>query len=123
MSQIQRLKHKIVPTLTAVLISLTVLLPTPAKANVLLGIVKSSSNSDRWNQITNRLEASAISYQAIELEQINSIEDLKEISVLFLPQVENLSDDQLKILQEWVSQGGRLIASGPVGRTSSARVR
>lgn len=123
MSKIQRLKHKIVPTLTAVLISLTVLLPTPAKANVLLGVVKSSSNSDRWNQITNRLQASAISYQAIALEEINSIEDLQGISVLFLPQVETLSDNQLKILQEWVSQGGRLIASGPVGRQSSARVR
>jgi len=119
----KKLKHQILPALAASLIGLTMLLPTPAKANVLLGVVKSSSNSDRWSQITNRLEASAISYQAIALEEINSIEDLQGISVLFLPEVETLSDDRLTILQEWVSQGGRLIASGPVGRTSSARVR
>ena len=123
MSKIQRLKHKIIPTLAATLIGLTVLLPTPAKANLLLGVVRSSSNSDRWNQITNRLQASAISYQAIALEEINSIEDLTGITILFLPEVETLSDKQLNVLQEWASQGGRLIASGPVGRKSSARVR
>ncbi|MDY6803860.1 MAG: family 10 glycosylhydrolase [Cyanobacteriota bacterium] len=123
MSKIQILKHKIIPALAASLIGLTLLLPTGAKANVLLGVVKTDSNEENWNQITARLEGNAISYQAIQLEEINSREDLKGIAVLFLPNVENVTDAQLQALQEWVDGGGRLIASGPIGRKSSARVR
>ncbi len=123
MSKIQRLKHKILPALAASLIGLTLLLPTPAKANVLLGVVKTESNEENWNEIAARLEGNSISYQAIKLEEINSREDLKGIAVLFLPNVETVTDAQLQALQEWVDGGGRLIASGPIGRKSSARVR
>ena len=123
MSKLNRLKQQIALTLATALIGLIVLLPSPAKANIVLGVVKTSSNSESWNQITNRLEGSSISYRAIALEQINSIEDLKGIPVLFLPNIETLDDAQLKVLQEWTDRGGRLIASGPIGRKSSARVR
>lgn len=123
MRKIKILKHKIIPALAASLISLTLLLPTAAKANVLLGVVKTESNEENWNQIAARLEGNSISYQAIKLEEINSREDLKGIAVLFLPNVETVTDAQLQALQEWVDGGGRLIASGPIGRKSSARVR
>ena len=49
--------------------------------------------------------------------------DLAGVNVLFLPNIETLSPAQLKVLEAWAAQGGRLIASGPVGRSSPALVR
>lgn len=123
MRKIKHFSKYLLPTVAATLIGLSVLVASPAKANVSLGVVRSPSNYDRWSQIATTLEATGISYQAIALEEINTPEDLKNIAVLFLPDVQTLSETQLQALQEWVKQGGRLIASGQVGRQSSARVR
>ena len=115
-------KH-FLPKFAGMLLSLMVMLPKPGSANILLGIVRSPENSDEWNQIITRIQASGISYQPIDLTQINTVTDLSGIKVIFLPNIEKLTQTQLQILQEWVKQGGKLIASGQVGKKSRPGVR
>jgi uncharacterized lipoprotein YddW (UPF0748 family) len=98
--------------------------PTVGNANnYLLGVVRSPDNASEWNQITTRLQSSGIGYQAIDLKQINSAEDLAAFKVLFLPNVETIDSNQVDALDTWVKQGGRLIVSGYIGRSSAPQVR
>ena len=117
------LLKQILPQLAGTLLGLMVLLPTPGSANILLGIVRSPENTDEWNQIITRIRATGVSYQPIDLTQINTVADLSGIKIIFLPNVEKLTQTQVEVLQEWVKQGGKLIASGQVGRKSQAGVR
>ena len=117
------LQRVLIGTLASTLLNLFILFPTPSFAEVVLGVVRSSENSPDWVKITTRLWESGIAYKPINLEQIKSVADLAGVNVLFLPNIENLTPAQLKVLEAWASQGGRLIASGPVGRSSPALVR
>ncbi|MEG3840113.1 family 10 glycosylhydrolase [Microcoleus sp. herbarium14] len=117
------LQRVLIGTLASTLLNLFILFPTPSFAEVALGVVRSSENSPDWVKITTRLWESGIAYKPINLEQIKSTADLAGVNVLFLPNIETLTPAQLKVLEAWVSQGGRLIASGPVGRSSPALVR
>ncbi|MGB3510241.1 MAG: family 10 glycosylhydrolase [Microcoleaceae cyanobacterium] len=123
MSKKKTLLKQILPQLTGTLLGLMVLLPTPGSANTLLGIVRSPENTDEWNQIITRIRATGVSYQPIDLTQINTVADLSGIKIIFLPNIEKLTPTQLQVLQEWTKQGGKLIASGQVGRKSQAGVR
>jgi uncharacterized lipoprotein YddW (UPF0748 family) len=113
----------LIGTLTSTLLNLLILLPSPSFAEVVLGVVRSSENSPDWVKITTRLWESGIAYKPINLEQIKSTADLADVNVLFLPNIETLTPAQIQVLEAWAKQGGRLIASGPVGRSSSALVR
>ncbi len=117
------LQRVLIGTLASTLLNLFILFPTPSFAEVVLGVVRSSENSPDWVKITTRLWESGIAYKPINLEQIKSVADLAGVNVLFLPNIETLTPAQLKVLEAWASQGGRLIASGPVGRSSPALVR
>ncbi len=123
MSKNTALLKQFLPQFAGTLLGLMVLLPTAGSANTLMGIVRSPENSDEWNQIITRIRATGISYQPIDLSQINTLADLSGIKIIFLPNVENLTQTQVEIFQEWVKQGGRLIASGQVGRKSQPGVR
>ncbi len=114
------LKKAFVGTLAGVLMNVWVGLP--AQANSQLGVVR-SSNAAEWNSVEQRLRASQISYQTFDLNQVKTIDDLKGIEVLFLPNVEAITSEQLKVIQQWTQQGGRLIASGPVGQQSTPLAR
>ncbi|QSV74541.1 MAG: family 10 glycosylhydrolase [Aphanizomenon flos-aquae KM1D3_PB] len=59
----------------------------------------------------------------IPLSQVKDKTDWGKPSVLFLPNVEVLTTEQAIALDQWVSQGGYLIASGPVGNLSTPGVR
>jgi uncharacterized lipoprotein YddW (UPF0748 family) len=113
----------LIGTLASTLLNLSILFPSPSFAEVVLGVVRSSENSPDWVKITTRLWESGIAYKPINLEEIKSSADLAGVNVLFLPNIETLTPAQLKVLEAWASQGGRLIASGPVGRSSPALVR
>lgn len=117
------LQRVLIGTLASTLLNLFILFPSPSFAQVVLGVVRSSENSPDWVKITTRLWESGIAYQPINLEQIKSTADLAGVNVLFLPNIETLTPAQIKVLEAWASQGGRLIASGPVGRSSPALVR
>ncbi len=117
------LQRVLIGTLTSSLLNLFILFPSPSFAQVVMGVIRSSENSPDWQKITTRLSESGIAYQPINLEQIKNTADLAGINVLFLPNIETLTPAQIKVLEAWASQGGRLIASGPVGRNSPALVR
>ncbi len=108
-------------TLTSLIL---VFSPTVGNANnYLLGVVRSPDNASEWNQITTSLQSSGIGYQPIDLKQINSAADLAAFKVLFLPNLETIDSNQVDALDTWVKQGGRLIVSGYIGRSSAPQVR
>ena len=117
------LQRVLIGTLASTLLNIFILFPTPSFAEVVLGVVRSSENSPDWVKITTRLWESGIAYQPINLEEIKNLSDLTGVNVLFFPNIETLSPAQIKVLEAWTKQGGRLIASGPVGRSSPALVR
>jgi hypothetical protein len=90
---------------------------------VVLGVVHSSENADQWQQITARLQTIGSTYRVIEWEQVQQASDLAPATVLFLPNIETISSEQLLVLQDWMGQGGRLIVSGAVGSQSGFGVQ
>ena len=95
----------------------------PSQANTGLGVVRSQDNASAWQQIISRLQNNGVIYRDIDINQINSLADLQGVTVLFLPNVENISPNQFQVIDAWVKQGGRVIASGQVGKTSTPGVK
>ncbi|MEA5622320.1 family 10 glycosylhydrolase [Nostoc sp. UHCC 0251] len=102
---------------------LSILPVTAAAEEPVLSVVHSQENANQWTGITDRLEAIGAKYCVIPLNDVRSMADWGDRRVLFLPNVETLTPTQAIALEEWMSKGGRLIASGPVGSLSSPGVR
>jgi uncharacterized lipoprotein YddW (UPF0748 family) len=114
----------LVATIASTFVNSLIILPSLGQKTTVLGVIRSPDNSADWIKITTRIWESGIgSYKPINLEDIKSPTDLVGISVLFLPNIETLNAVQVKAIEEWVKQGGRLIAAGAVGRNSPALVR
>lgn len=94
--------------------------PQPMPA---IGVVQSAENQAHWQEITTRLAATGLSYQVIDWNTIGRSSDFSNVSVLFLPNVETVTSDQLLGLQAWLNRGGRVIVSGMIGSQSSAGVQ
>ncbi|MDF5727847.1 MAG: family 10 glycosylhydrolase [Rhizonema sp. PD38] len=94
-----------------------------ATSEPILSIVQSQENANQWTGITNRLQTAGVKYCIIPLANVQSAGDWGERKVLFLPNVEVLTPAQAIALEEWMSKGGRLIASGPAGSLSAPGVR
>ncbi|MTJ12181.1 family 10 glycosylhydrolase [Anabaena sp. UHCC 0187] len=86
-------------------------------------VVNSQDNPEQWKGISTRLQKLNVNYCVIPLSQVKDKTDWGKARVLFLPNVEVLTTEQAIALDQWVSQGGYLIASGPVGNLSSPGVR
>jgi len=97
-------------------------IPVLAADNV-LGVVRNSENASQWSGITARLQSSGIPYCVVDLQQVRQPSDFGNVRVLFLPNVETIASGQLQAVQDWVRQGGKTIASGPVGTLSQPDVR
>jgi uncharacterized lipoprotein YddW (UPF0748 family) len=95
----------------------------PSQANTGLGVVRSQDNASAWQKITSRLQNNGVIYRDIDINQINTPTDLQGVTVLFLPNVENISPQQFQVIDAWVKQGGRVIASGQVGKNSTPGVK
>ncbi len=98
----------------------------PAKAindTPVFSVVNSQDNPEQWKGISNRLQKLNVNYCVIPLNQVKNKDDWGKAQVLFLPNVEVLTTAQAIALDQWVSQGGYLIASGPVGNLSTPGVR
>jgi uncharacterized lipoprotein YddW (UPF0748 family) len=98
----------------------------PAKAindRPVFSVVNSQNNPQQWQGISNRLQKLNVNYCVIPLSQVKNKDDWGKSQVLFLPSVEVLTTEQAIALDQWVSQGGYLIASGPVGNLSTPGVR
>ncbi|WP_026099982.1 glycoside hydrolase family 10 protein [Fortiea contorta] len=102
---------------------LSILPATAAEEEPQLTIVHSQENANQWAGITSRLQAAGVKYCVIPLANVNSVADWGDRRVLFLPNIETLTPAQAIALEEWMSKGGRLIASGPVGSLSAPGVR
>ncbi len=98
-------------------------LPLKAAEAPILSVVQSQENATQWTGITSRLQAAGVRYCVIPLSSVRSTSDWGDSGVLFLPNVETLTPQQAIALEEWISQGGRVIASGPVGSLSAPGVR
>jgi uncharacterized lipoprotein YddW (UPF0748 family) len=98
----------------------------PAKAATeepVLSVVQSQENQQQWAEITKRLQAIDVKYCVIGLADVKNAADWGDRRVLFLPNVETLTPAQAIALETWMSKGGNLIASGPVGSLSAPGVR
>ncbi|MGK7877595.1 MAG: glycoside hydrolase family 10 protein [Xenococcaceae cyanobacterium] len=104
------------------LVSLSLTLyASPAMAK--LGVVRSQENARQWPEITNRLQATGLDYCILDSSNWQQESDLKNVRVLFLPNVETLNGAQAIALDRWMSQGGRVIVTGPTGSLSQPQVR
>ncbi|MBE9146501.1 hypothetical protein IQ236_25225, partial [Planktothrix mougeotii LEGE 06226] len=110
-------------TLASTILQLSIPLTSLSQANATLGVIRDTEQLAEWNTIEQRLKASRIPYQTVDLNNIKSVTDLQGIRVLFLPNTTVIKTEQAKILQEWAKQGGQVIASGPVGERSTPLVR
>lgn len=97
--------------------------PSFAAEAPILSVVQSQENATQWTGITSRLQAAGVRYCVIPLAGVRSTSDWGDSGLLFLPNVETLTPQQAIALEEWVNQGGRVIASGPVGSLSAPGVR
>lgn len=96
---------------------------SPVTAQAILGVVRSKENAREWAGIEQRLKAAGIAYRVIELEKVQEASDLEGTEVVFLPNIETLTANQVSALEGWMSGGGRAIASGEIGGRAPAGVR
>lgn len=89
----------------------------------IFGVVNSENNQEQWEGITKRLQKLNINYCVVPLSKVQNSGDWGRQKVLFLPNVQVLSSEQAIALENWVNQGGYLIASGPVGNGSVPGVK
>ncbi|MEH1909837.1 glycoside hydrolase family 10 protein [Nostoc sp.] len=106
-----------------ILNSFSILPVRAATEEPVLSVVYGQENANQWTGISDRLQAIGVKYCVIPLNDVKSAADWGDRGVLFLPNVETLTPTQAIALEEWMSNGGRLIASGPVGNLSSPGVR
>lgn len=59
----------------------------------------------------------------ISLKEVKRAADWGQRRVLFLPNLERLTSQQAIALDEWISNGGLVITSGPIGNLSSSGTR
>ncbi|WP_442941667.1 family 10 glycosylhydrolase [Nostoc sp.] len=102
---------------------LSILPVMAATEEPVLSVVYGQENANQWRGISDRLQTIGMKYCVISLSDVKSGADWGDRRVLFLPNVETLTPTQAIALEDWMSRGGRLIASGPVGSLSSPGVR
>ncbi len=89
------------------------ILPAVAATETVISVIQSRENANQWKGITTRLEEAGVNYCVIPLNSIRNTADWGSRTVLLLPNVETLTPSQAISLEEWVSKGGSVIASGP----------
>ncbi len=90
---------------------------------VTLGVAIAASNDRLESAILNRLSRIDQSFQVIDWAQMNHVDDLAHIDVLLLSTIESVTSRQVRVLDAWVNQGGRIIVSGHLGASSSSTVQ
>ena len=112
----------LITLLSALLPWSVAIMPTVAAGEV-LGVVKSQENARQWSEITNRLQQVGVNYCIVDTVNWQQNLDLGNISVLLLPNVENLTGSQAIALEQWMNRGGKVIVTGPTGNLSQPQVR
>jgi len=86
-------------------------------------VVYSDDNENDWEEIEERLNAAGIDYQVVNWDRVKESSDLTEIDVLFLPNVQEVSRQQMAALQGWLNRGGQLILAGQFAAEASSQVQ
>lgn len=92
-------------------------------SEVNLGVVLSQENIDQWDEISSRLNDIAVNYCVLDTRDWQNPEDLRSVDILFFPNVNRITNSQANALKVWVDGGGKVIASGPTGESSSGEVK
>lgn len=122
--EIKEAKNLSILGLEILLLNLFNILPVKAATEEpVLSVVHSQENANQWTGITDRLQTIGVKYCVISLDSVRSMGDWGDRRILFLPNIETLTPTQAIALEEWMSKGGRLIASGPAGSLSAPGVR
>jgi uncharacterized lipoprotein YddW (UPF0748 family) len=121
---IGKLDHKIVNwgLLSSWMVFSLTLTPAAIAQNARLGVVKGKDNENQWSEIVTRLQLSQADYCVIDQSKLKDL-DQAQISILLLPNLENLDTLQADSLTRWMGKGGKIIATGPIGGFSQPQVR
>jgi len=95
----------------------------PSTSRLVVGVVQSPDNADQWTAIVERLEVADIAYRVIDWQQVGQNTVFADVTILFLPDVEEITSGQVLALQNWINRGGGVIVSGPTGRNASSGVQ
>ncbi len=74
------------------------------------------SDGDDWTQMARALPLTGM--QVVPLAQLDQ-NLLDSARIIFLPNLENISETQVQLLEGWVNQGGRLIVAGAIAQNAS----
>ncbi|MGF1481231.1 MAG: family 10 glycosylhydrolase [Cyanophyceae cyanobacterium] len=88
-----------------------------------IGVVRSQDNARQWSAIAERLESASVNYCIVEAASWQQPTDLDDVSVLLLPNVSTLNQEQVGSLAQWMDQGGKVIVTGPTGSLSQPEIR
>ncbi len=90
---------------------------------VSFGVAIADDSDEVQTSIAARLNQLNQPFVSVEWERVNRLNDLEGIDVLFLPSVKTVTSRQVRVLSEWLDQGGQLIVSGPLGESSPSNVQ
>lgn len=95
----------------------------PLSSNPDMGVVISKENFHQWPEISARLQTTGVNYCVLDIRDWQEERDLRSLRIIFLPNVSNLSGEQVLSLSNWVKNGGKVIVSGPTGKLSTQEVQ
>ncbi|MDF5710827.1 MAG: family 10 glycosylhydrolase [Nostoc sp. S4] len=122
--EIKKTRKLLIFGLEILILNLFNILPVKAVTEEpVLSVVYSQENANQWTGITDRLQTAGVKYCVIPLDNVRNMADWGDRRILFLPNLETLNPTQAIALEEWMSKGGRLIATGPMGSLSAPGVR
>ncbi|MEG3437988.1 family 10 glycosylhydrolase [Pannus brasiliensis CCIBt3594] len=111
-----------IPLLLSLSAGLGLSLPLAALAAP-VAVLRSPENAGQWPEISDRLRTAGVNYCVLESKNWRGDGDLERVSVLLLPNVENISGLQASSLSRWMNRGGKVIVTGPTGNLSEAAIR
>ncbi|MEM9448468.1 MAG: family 10 glycosylhydrolase [Cyanobacteria bacterium P01_E01_bin.6] len=93
------------------------------RRTISLGIATETIHDDWRSPISNRLDRIHQSFQFVDWDHVRQLDDVREFDVLFLPNIQTVTQRQFRVLERWIDDGGQLIVSGNLGESSSSIVQ
>ena len=115
-------KSNYLKLISTLLSSIALTAPVTA-AESILGVVKTTNNTQQWSEITNRLQKAGVKYCIVDTTNWRQELDFGRANILLLPNVENIDAFQARTLQQWINKGGKVIVTGPTGNSSTPEIQ
>ncbi|MGL5873322.1 MAG: glycoside hydrolase family 10 protein [Xenococcaceae cyanobacterium] len=120
---VSKVKLYIILNIIASIVPFGFWLSPATAAGETFGVVKSQENAKQWSEISNRLQQIGVNYCVVDTTKWQEEADLGNVSLLLLPNVENLNGAHALSLERWIKRGGKAIVTGPTGALSQPQVR